>query len=381
MAESFVPLRVKKSDRNALPSSAFLPTTREEMHARGWDELDILIVTGDAYVDHPAFGPILDRALPRGARLPRRRHRPARLANAGRPLAHGAAAPVRRHQRRQPRLDAQQADGAEEGALRGPVLARRAHRTSARTAPPSCTRTSAARRFRACPSCSAASRRRCAASRTTTTGRTRCAARSCSTPRPTCSSSAWASGRRGRSPRGSTRASRSPRSRDVRGTAYVMNNRVGVGARSPTQPSRFVTDGKHRGLAVVRGGRATTRRRSRAMSRAFQLETNPDNGRPLLQPHGDQAVYFNRPGAPARRGGDGRALRPAVHAPAAPELRGERIPAYETVKHSIVTMRGCFGGCTFCSITEHEGRVIQSRSAESVLREVRSSRAWTAFAA
>jgi uncharacterized radical SAM protein YgiQ len=50
----------------------------------------------------------------------------------------------------------------------------------------------------------------------------------------------------------------------------------------------------------------------------------------------------------------------------------EKIPAFETVKHSIVTMRGCFGGCTFCSITEHEGRVIQSRSEESVLREVRA---------
>src|SRR5258706_1194499 len=50
----------------------------------------------------------------------------------------------------------------------------------------------------------------------------------------------------------------------------------------------------------------------------------------------------------------------------------ERIPAYDTVKHSIVTMRGCFGGCTFCSITEHEGRIIQSRSSESVLREVRA---------
>ena len=50
----------------------------------------------------------------------------------------------------------------------------------------------------------------------------------------------------------------------------------------------------------------------------------------------------------------------------------EPIPAFETVKHSIVTMRGCFGGCTFCSITEHEGRIIQSRSSESVLREVRA---------
>src|SRR5688572_15232825 len=59
MSESFVPLRLKKNERGALPSSAFLPTTRDEMRARGWDELDVLIVTGDAYVDHPAFGPIL----------------------------------------------------------------------------------------------------------------------------------------------------------------------------------------------------------------------------------------------------------------------------------------------------------------------------------
>jgi uncharacterized radical SAM protein YgiQ len=50
----------------------------------------------------------------------------------------------------------------------------------------------------------------------------------------------------------------------------------------------------------------------------------------------------------------------------------DKIPAFETVKESIVTMRGCFGGCTFCSITEHEGRVIQSRSEASVLREVRA---------
>src|SRR3954469_13520696 len=59
MTEGPVPLRIARGARSALPSSAFLPTTREEMHARGWDELDVLIVTGDAYVDHPAFGPIL----------------------------------------------------------------------------------------------------------------------------------------------------------------------------------------------------------------------------------------------------------------------------------------------------------------------------------
>ncbi len=61
-----------------------------------------------------------------------------------------------------------------------------------------------------------------------------------------------------------------------------------------------------------------------------------------------------------------------------PSYGGERIPAYETVKHSIVTMRGCFGGCTFCSITEHEGRIIQSRSEGASCARCGRSRAWRA---
>ena len=54
-----------------------------------------------------------------------------------------------------------------------------------------------------------------------------------------------------------------------------------------------------------------------------------------------------------------------------PMYRGEKIPAFETVKDSVTIMRGCFGGCTFCSITAHQGRIIQSRSQESVLDELR----------
>src|SRR5258708_38244362 len=56
---SLVALRTSSVGRVARDTKAFLPTTRAEMEARGWDELDILMVTGDAYVDHPAFGPIL----------------------------------------------------------------------------------------------------------------------------------------------------------------------------------------------------------------------------------------------------------------------------------------------------------------------------------
>jgi uncharacterized radical SAM protein YgiQ len=107
------------------------------------------------------------------------------------------------------------------------------------------------------------------------------------------------------------------------------------------------------------------------MSRDFQLETNPHNGRPLLQQHGDQAVYFNSPALPlSEEDMDALYDLPFTRLPH-PSYGDDKIPAYETVKESIVTMRGCFGGCTFCSITEHEGRVIQSRSKDSVLREIR----------
>jgi uncharacterized radical SAM protein YgiQ len=113
------------------------------------------------------------------------------------------------------------------------------------------------------------------------------------------------------------------------------------------------------------------RRKFAEMSRMFQLETNPHNGRPLLQRHGDQAVFFNSPAPPLEEHEmDGLYDLPFTRLPH-PSYRDEKIPAYETVKHSIVTMRGCFGGCTFCSITEHEGRIIQSRSQKSVLDEVR----------
>jgi len=92
----------------------------------------------------------------------------------------------------------------------------------------------------------------------------------------------------------------------------------------------------------------------------------------LLQVHGREAVYFNPPQLPLSEAEmDGLYDLPFVRRPH-PRYRDQRIPAFDTVKDSIVTMRGCFGGCTFCSITEHEGRIIQSRSAGSVLKEVRA---------
>lgn len=161
--------------------------------------------------------------------------------------------------------------------------------------------------------------------------------------------------------------------RDVRGTAHVLRK----GGWEHYEPSRHVTDGRVVRLPsyeeVCRDKRAFAE-----MSRALQYETNPGNARPLLQPHGGEAVYFNPPAEPLVTE-EMDELYDLDFAREAHPSYGEPVPAFETVKHSIVTMRGCFGGCTFCSITEHEGRIIQSRSAESILREVRALRRMSDF--
>ena len=156
--------------------------------------------------------------------------------------------------------------------------------------------------------------------------------------------------------------------RDVRGTAHVRRK----GEWESIERSRYVGDGH----AVFLPSHEEAEKDKVAfaeMSRAFQLETNPGNARPIVQPHGAEAVYLNPPARPLDTG-DMDALYDLPFARAAHWGYDQAIPAFETVKHSVVTMRGCFGGCSFCSITEHEGRVIQSRSAESILREVRALR-------
>lgn len=159
--------------------------------------------------------------------------------------------------------------------------------------------------------------------------------------------------------------------RDVRGTAFVMRK----GEWETLEPSKYVTDGKTVILPAFEEVKEITaddaKQRFAEMSRAFQYETNPGNARPILQPHGNEAVYFNPPAIPLSEAEmdelyDAKYARVPHYSYA-----GAKVPAFETIKHSIVTMRGCFGGCTFCSITEHEGRNIQSRSEGSILREVR----------
>lgn len=114
-------------------------------------------------------------------------------------------------------------------------------------------------------------------------------------------------------------------------------------------------------------------------SRLLHLETNPGNARALIQRHGDREVWVNPPPIPlTTQELDAVFDLPYSRLPYVGygDLKAEssKIPAYEMIKNSVNIMRGCFDGCTFCSITEHEGRIIQSRSEGSILREVEAIR-------
>ncbi len=109
-------------------------------------------------------------------------------------------------------------------------------------------------------------------------------------------------------------------------------------------------------------------------SRVLHLEANPGNARALVQKHGDREVWLNPPPIPlTTKEMDYVYDMPYARAPH-PIYKNAKIPAWEMIRFSVNIMRGCFGGCTFCSITEHEGRIIQSRSEESILKEVEEIR-------
>ncbi len=109
-------------------------------------------------------------------------------------------------------------------------------------------------------------------------------------------------------------------------------------------------------------------------SRILHKETNPYNARPLVQAHGDRDVWLNPPPIPLEtQEMDWVFELPYTRLPHS-SYGDAPIPAYEMIRHSVNIMRGCFGGCTFCSITEHEGRIIQNRSEDSIIREVEAIR-------
>lgn len=107
------------------------------------------------------------------------------------------------------------------------------------------------------------------------------------------------------------------------------------------------------------------------MTRIIHRQTNPHNARRLVQYHGREAVVVNPPSLPLSESEMDRIYGLPFTRRPHPSYGRVRIPAYEVVKDSIQIVRGCFGGCTFCSLTLHQGRTIQSRSRESILAEIR----------
>ncbi|MET0402785.1 MAG: YgiQ family radical SAM protein, partial [Cystobacter sp.] len=356
----------------------FLPVTRADMKARGWEQLDIIIVTGDAYVDHPAFGPILIARFLEG--------RGFKVGVITQPDWHSAE-PFKALGK--PRLFFGVAAGNLDSMLNR-LTAQKKNRSEDQYSP--------------------GGRTNCRPDRASIVYAQRC--REAYPDVPIVLGGIEASLRRiahydywsdkvrrailfdakadllvfgmGERPIWEiadrlNQGENVQDLKDVRGTAYLINDEAMKTLEA--DPARRAADQKTVILPsyeeVVADKEAFAR-----MSRDFQMETNPGNGRALAQRHGNRAVYFNSPARPLEDGA-GRGESTSVSMDELYDLKfnrvphpmySEQIPAYETVKHSVVLMRGCFGGCTFCSITEHEGRVIQSRSAESVLREVRALR-------
>ena len=109
-------------------------------------------------------------------------------------------------------------------------------------------------------------------------------------------------------------------------------------------------------------------------SRVLHQEANPFNAKPLIQKHGTQDIWVNPPPIPLDTDELDWIFDLPYQRKPHPAYNNARIPAYDMIKTSVNIMRGCFGGCTFCSITEHEGRIIQSRSEESILKEIEKIR-------
>ena len=360
----------KRSKKSLAPRKAFLPTTRKDMEARGWDRLDILIVSGDAYVDHPAFGPVLIARF-----LEARGYRVGLIAQPD------WQNPKDLQRMGEPRLFVGVSAGNLDSML-NKLTAQRKTRSEDQYSPGGATN--------------------CRPNRATVVYSNLCRQAFPGLPivlggieaslRRIAHFDYWADKIRrpilldakadllvfGMGERPIWEIADRLRDgehvkqlTDVRGTAFPLRDRERVAAIE-ADPSKFTTDGKTVVLPsfeeVCEDKLAFAK-----MSGTFQKETNPGNARPLLQRAQGEAVFFNPPAEPLEESlMDELYAMPFTRIPH-PDY-DLPIPAYETVKHSIVTMRGCFGGCSFCSITEHEGRVIQSRSHESVLREVREMR-------
>ncbi|MBN2337856.1 MAG: YgiQ family radical SAM protein [Acidobacteria bacterium] len=334
----------------------FLPTTRAEMNARGWDELDVLLVTGDAYVDHPSFGAaVVGRVLEAegwrvGVVAQPDWADPASLTVMGRPrlfcgvtagnldsmLAHYTAA------RRRRKEDAYTPGGA---VARRPNMAAVVYAQLARRA------------FPGVP---------------TVLGGIEASLRR------TAHYDYW---------RDQVRPSILA---DAKADILVY----GMGERAVVEIARRIAralplDGIA-GTARMPGARESDPdlfancvllpsleecradiRKVREATRLTEREQNPFCGRPLVQRHGARAVRIEPPAPPLDTADLDRVYGlPFVRAPH-PSCGGP-VPAFTMIRDSVTVVRGCAGGCSFCGLGLHQGRFLSSRSEESILGEVRA---------
>jgi len=337
-------------------ATAPLPMSRAEMEARGWDEVDVVFVTGDAYVDHPSFAmALLGRLLESGGyrvgivSQPDWKNCDA-WRTFGRPrlffaISAGNMDSMINHYTasKKVRNDDAYSPGGKIG-LR-PDRATLAYCQRAREA------------YKGVPVIAGgveASLRRIA----------HYDYWSDKVRRPIILDAkadliAFGMGERGilEIARRLAAGKRVDELRDMRGVAY----RLGASEQPPTEnvirlPSyEEVSTDK---LAFCE------------MTKIAHNETNPYNAKILVQYHGREAVVVNPPAVPLFEAEMDRVYGLPFTRKPHPSYGNQKIPALEVVKDSVQIMRGCFGGCTFCSITAHEGRIIQSRSQESVLAEV-----------
>ncbi|MFM8188862.1 MAG: YgiQ family radical SAM protein [Pirellula sp.] len=144
--------------------------------------------------------------------------------------------------------------------------------------------------------------------------------------------------------------------RDMRGVAYALGASETIPPDALELPSYEAVSSDKTAFSIA--------------TRMIHNETNPLNARRLFQRHGNQAIVCNVPALPISQEAMDRIYGLPYTRKAHPSYT-EPIPAFNMIKNSVTIMRGCFGGCTFCSITAHQGRIIQSRSKESVLNEIR----------
>jgi uncharacterized radical SAM protein YgiQ len=364
-------------------TAPFLPMTREEMEALGWDSCDVVLVTGDAYVDHPSFGmAVIGRLLEaQGFRVGILSQpdwtKPDAFKALGAPnlfwgiTAGNMDSMVNRYTSdRRIRSDDAYTPGGEAG--KRPDRSVLVYAQRAREAYPDATLVIGGIE---------ASLRRIAhydywadkvrksvlvdsgadlliygnAERAVVEVAHRLAAR-----KPVASIT------------------------DVRGTAFVRKGPAEgwaeIDATTLTPTATLPAPG-NRVVRLPSFEDVASRRELYALSsRVMHLETNPGNARPLVQRHGAVDVWVNPPPIPlSTKEMDGVYELPYRRLPH-PLYGGAKIPAYEMIRFSVTIQRGCFGGCTFCSITEHEGRIIQNRSKESIVRELEGMKSvpgWT----